>query len=232
MLFHLDKGHILQFGTTTPAKFTQPIFHPLLFVDKEKYFGVLINSSGTPSRQVSRAVMKGNQVLGQPLRVLSYRDCYTFIRLYKSYVRPHLEYCVEAWSPWLQPDIDLLENLQKRALKSVSCLTGSHEDKLRQLKTYSLKDRRIRGDMVETYKLLHHIEDVEPSTYFSNSAANHAYGTRQAVTVSEDGSTASPSYKLFRGPSRLDHRANFFSQRIFFIWEQSSAINSELLISQ
>ena len=53
-------------------------------------------------------------------------------------------------------------------------LSGSYEEKLNELKMYSLKDHRTRGDMIETYKIVHRIEDVDP-------AANHA--TRQAVSV-------------------------------------------------
>jgi len=112
----------------------------------------IINSSATPSRQVHAAAMKGNQVLGQLLRTFTYRDRHTFVRLYQQYVRPHLEYCVQAWSPWLQQDIDLLENVQRRAVRSISGLSGSYEEKLKELKMYSLKDRRTRGDMIETYK--------------------------------------------------------------------------------
>ena len=56
-------------------------------------------------------------VLGQMARAFSYRDKCTWIRLYKQYVRPHLEYAVQAWSPWTDEDIDLIESVQKRAVK-------------------------------------------------------------------------------------------------------------------
>ena len=159
--------------------------------------------------------MKGNQVLGQLLQTFTYRDRHTFVRLYQQYVRPHLEYCVQAWSPWLQQDIDLLENVQRRAVRSISGLSGSYEEKLKELKMYSLKDRRTRGDMIETYKIVHRIEDVDPSAYFTFPAANHA--TRQAVSVTEDG-TVLPWYGLQKGPSRLELRAQFFTQRVINNW--------------
>ena len=218
MLFNLDKCHILHFGNNNPQNTYTIDDQPLLHVDEEKDLGVLITSCCTPSRQASAAAIKGYQVLGQLLRTFTFRDRYTFVRLYEQYVRPHLEYCVQAWSPWLQQDIDILENVQRRAVKSVSGLTGSYEEKLRQLKMYSLFDRRTRGDMIETYKILHQIENVEPTYFFSISSAKHTHGTRQAVTVSEDGSSTSPTLGLVKGRSRLELRSNFFSQRVVNKW--------------
>ena len=206
MLFNLDKCHVLHFGNTNPRKTYTINDHPLLPVDEEKDLGIIINSSCTPSRQVSTAAMKGNQVLGQLLRAFTYRDRCTFIRLYQQYVRPHLEYCVQAWSPWLQQDIDLLENVQRRAVRAVSGLTGTYEEKLKQLNMTTLKERRIRGDMIETYKIVQGIEDVEVSTFFSISSSNHNHATRQAVAVTDDGDTTE-SYGLLKGPSRLDIRS-------------------------
>ena len=214
MLFNFDKCHVLQFGSTNPRNTYTINGHELLHVE-EKDLGVLINSSDTPSRQVHAAAMKGNQVLGQLLRTFTYRDRHTFVRLYQQYVRPHLEYFVQAWSPWLQQDIDLLENVQRRAMRSISGLSGSYEEKLKELKMYSLKDRRNRGDMIETYKIVHRIEDVNPSAYFTFPAAYHA--TRQAVSVREDG-TVLPTYGLQKGPSRLELRAQFFTQRVINNW--------------
>ena len=169
MLFNLDKCHVLHFGNTNARHDYHINGYPLLHVDKEKDLGVIIDSTCTPSKQVSAAALKGNQVLGQLLRTFTYRDRYTFIKLYKQYVRPHLECCIQAWSPWLQQDVDLLENVQKRAVKAISGLTGTYEEKLKSLKMLSLEDRRRRGDMIETFKLVHGFENVDSSKFFSFS---------------------------------------------------------------
>ena len=49
------------------------------------------------------------QVLGQIARAFTYRDKVHFIKLYKVYVRCHLDYAVQSWSPYLQQDINVLE---------------------------------------------------------------------------------------------------------------------------
>ncbi len=47
------------------------------------------------------------------------------LRLYKQYVRPHLEYASPAWSQWLEADKEVLEKIQKRAVNMVSGLKAS-----------------------------------------------------------------------------------------------------------
>ena len=65
-----------------------------------------------------------------------------------------MEYCVQAWSPWTVADIELLENVQKRAVRMTSGLKGvTYEEKLTELGLMSLADRRTRGDMIETWKI-------------------------------------------------------------------------------
>ena len=63
-------------------------------------------------------------MLGQIYRAVSYRDAKTFLKLYKVYVRPHLEYAVTSWSPWEVGDKETLEKVQRRALGMVSNLRG------------------------------------------------------------------------------------------------------------
>ena len=61
--------------------------------------GVLTTTDLKPSKQCSAAAGKANGVLGQISRGVKYRDKKTFIQRYKVFVRPHLEYCIQAWSP-------------------------------------------------------------------------------------------------------------------------------------
>ena len=75
-------------------------------------------------------------------------DIDDFQIIYKTYIRPHLEYCIQAWSPHLVKDIDILENVQKAATTLVPKL------RLQKLGITTLKDRRERDDMIEVYKLI------------------------------------------------------------------------------
>ena len=52
---------------------------------------------------------KGNQILGLIRRNIVYKEKELIIPLYKTIVRPHLEYCIQAWRPYRKKDIDILE---------------------------------------------------------------------------------------------------------------------------
>ena len=217
MLFNFEKCHVLHLGPNNPCHVYTMDGHVVSAVEEEKDLGIYISNTCTPSKHVAAAAMKANQILGQMLRAFTYRDKYHFINLYKQYVRPHLECCVQAWSPWLQQDIDLLEKVQQRAVNAVSGLTGSYADKLSQIKLLSLLDRRLRGDMIQTYKIVHEIDDVNASDFFTFSNTQHGHATRQAATVTDD-MVVMQSLGLSQQRCNLELRRNFFTQRVVAPW--------------
>ena len=104
MIFNSSKCHMLHLGNNN-KKFRYVMGGQVLdSVESEKDVGVMIHQSLKPSLQCIKAAEKANQVLGQLSRGVTYRDKQTFLRLYAVYVRPHLEYAVASWSPWLQSD--------------------------------------------------------------------------------------------------------------------------------
>jgi len=67
----------------------------------------------------------------------------------------YLDYCSYVWSPYRKYDIDDLEKVQKRATKLLPELKGrNYVDRLKACKLPTLHYRRIRGDMIETYKIV------------------------------------------------------------------------------
>ena len=119
-------------------------------------------------------------------------------------VRCHLEYAVQAWNPWLQKDKDLLEAVQRRAVRMVSGLEGKdYLDRLKEVGLTTLEARRERGDMIETWKILTGKENVNPASWFQ-MASEGDQTTRQA----------SHPLNLYRPQwARLDMRNNYFSAR-------------------
>ena len=86
---------------------------------KEKDLGVTMNANMKVSEQCTIASYKGNQVLGMIRRNITYKEKSLIIPLYKAIVRPHLEYCIQAWNQHLRKDVDLLEKIQRRATKLI-----------------------------------------------------------------------------------------------------------------
>ena len=176
MQFNASKCSVMHFGKTNPQfSYTMGGYAPAGVVlnasTEEKDVGVIIHNSLKPAKQCAKAASKANQILGQMMRAFHYRDKYTWIRLYKTYVRCHLEYSVQAWNPWSQADINLLEGVQKRALRAVSGLEStSYEERLVECGLTTLVERRRRGDMIETWKILHGAENVDKKTWFTMAA--------------------------------------------------------------
>jgi len=75
-------------------------------------------------------------------------------------VRSHLDYCSSVWSPYMKKDIE--EKVQKRATKILPQLKHmNYSDRLKACKLPTLHCRRIRGDMIETYKIMTGKYDME-----------------------------------------------------------------------
>ena len=71
------------------------------------------------SKQCNTAANKAMSVLGMIKRSFSHISIESFKILYNTYVRPHLEYCVQIWNPYLKKDIECIEKIQRRATKLV-----------------------------------------------------------------------------------------------------------------
>ena len=79
----------------------------------------------------------------------------TFIVIYKSMVRSHLDYCCSVWANYKEGDIEALEKLQKKATKLLYSLRHlSYPHRLKACNLTTLHYRQIKGDMIETYKIV------------------------------------------------------------------------------
>ena len=95
------------------------------------------------SIQCSKAAKKAMSVLGMIKRTFPYLDRESFILLYNTYVRAHLEYCVQVWNPYRKEDILCLEKVQRRATKTVYELKHlEYDERLHRLDLYTLQYRR------------------------------------------------------------------------------------------
>ena len=100
-------------------------------------------------------------------RGVSYKSAEIISKPYRSYVRTHLEYCIQVMSPMNVKDADILEGNQRRATKMIPSLrTLSYEERLKRLGMFSLDARESRFDMIEVFKIIHGIEKVNLGKLF------------------------------------------------------------------
>ena len=100
----------------------------------QKDLGVIVTETLLLEKQCAEGARKADALLGMIRRLFEDLDASSFRILYKSYVRPHLEYCVQAWSPYLRKDKSMLEKVQRRVTRLMKWSKRlSHEDRIKCL---------------------------------------------------------------------------------------------------
>ena len=125
-------------------------------------------------------------------------------------MRPHLDYCAPAYSPWTKGDKDILENVQRKAIGMVTNFKGrTYEEKLAEAGMVTLEARRLRGDLLQAYRVLNGVDDVDPKKWFTMTQDRNG-----AMSTRHTGGTLN----VERGEGNGDVRRNFWSQRVVEPW--------------
>lgn len=201
--FNSEKCKVMHIGKHNPGCEYHMAGETLQTTTGEKDLGIYITPDLKAKTQVAKAAAKANSMLGRIRNSFTFMDSDMLLALYKTLVRPHMEYCIQAWSPYLRKDIDTLEKVQRRATKLVPALRDlPYEERLETLGLTTLENRRVRGDMLETYKILNGYENVDYTQFFQ-LAPKHGNIT-----------TRGHSLKLQKIRYRTQKRGNFFDARI------------------
>ena len=157
--FNLDKCFVIHVGNANPRNVYSFHGSELKSTLKEKDLGVLFNEKFDFTDAISTYVSKAKSVLFWVTRNIISREPDVMLKAYKSIVRPHLEYCCQAWSPnarhgnWkLIMEIESVQRTFSRLVKGMDSL--SYHERLKKLGLTTLLERRMRGDLIETFKIL------------------------------------------------------------------------------
>ena len=208
MLFNVEKCKTLHIGTHN-LHYDYFIGDNLLDSTKEENdLGVLINPALSCSKHCARAAKRATCILGQIKRTFTYKSATVVKKLYTSLVRPRLEYCTQACRPWLQQDVNLLESVQRRMTRLIPGWADkyTYEQRLRKLHLTTLETRRLRADLIEVFKMINQMDNVNLSDFFQINCNN----------------TRGHEYKFQKTRARLDIRKYSFSSRVVNEWNNLS----------
>ena len=178
--FHPDKCHLLTLGKIENIMYCHRYQVGGTEIDhtfEEKDLGVVIDSELTFADHIVQKVKKANSIVGIIRRSFASLPKHTFVKLFTAFVRPHLEYGQPIWSPHLRKYIKLIEDVQIRATKLVDGF-GKMEyyERLKKLKLPTLAYRRLRGDMIETYKHFHKYDSsILPPSFCPRNRPSRAH---------------------------------------------------------
>ena len=165
--------------------------------------GVIVDDELKFHKQTAAAVKKANTILGLARKSFAVLDSNTVPVLYKSIVRPYLEYGNVIWGPFFKNDITAVEKVQRRATKVVPELKDHpYDTRLCALKLPSLLHRRSKGYMIYTYKIITDKMNIHKEDLFQMSHLR----------------TQGHQFKFFKKHAKRLTRINTFSRRIVNDW--------------
>ena len=142
---------------------------------------------------------------GLLVRTMDFKCPSVLVPLYISKVRPLLEYGNVVWCPYKKKDIKIIEKVQQHFTKYITGMYNlSYSERLARLKLPSLEYRRIRGDFIETYKILNNLHD--PKT------------TKSLLTLDKNSLTRSHNFKLTKFRVNFKPYQMFYTNRIVNRW--------------
>ena len=176
-------------------------------VESEKDLGVTFDKNLKFRKHINQIVSKANSRLGLIKRNISNLSPIVFLPLYKSLVRPLLEYCSSVWNPTLMMDYDEIEKVQRRATKLVANLSAlKYQDRLKNLKLDSLAFRRRRCDIIQVFKMFKGIDRIDIEEFFTLNV----------------GPTRGHSLKISKPRVATSLRQNSFTIRVINDWNSLS----------
>ncbi|BHF78270.1 hypothetical protein SprV_0602138300 [Sparganum proliferum] len=205
--FNEKKCNILRVGRARSPNHMAYCLHgiPLQEVDSQKDLGVWITTSLKPSLHCTKIAKSAMSVLYLVKRTFSAFDEDCFAKVFRTFVRPQLEFAIQAWRPWTAKDISILERVQRRATKLVAG-QGSlpYATRLTNLDLFPLSYRQLRGDLIQTFRIIRGQDcSLVPGDFFELATTTNLRGHQ---------------FKLRVTGARLDTRKFFFSNRVIEAW--------------
>lgn len=197
-----------------------------------KDLGIIMDSKLNFIKHVDKITSHAYKILGFIIRSgREFKDPNTLIHLFKTLVRPILEYCSIIWSPYTQGLVDEVERIQRKFCKFVSYFMytkGVHlstEEVYRHFKLDSLKNRRTVVDLIFFYKVINgQIQSPEIRNQYE--LIKPRSGLRSTRLLNS--AITSKNY-VYHGPkNRITNLVNKYNSEIDFFMDSVSRFTSKV----
>ena len=163
-----------------------------------KDLGIILDDNLRFWNHIINKVNKANQIMGKNRRTMVHLNKHNFILLYKSLVLPHLEYGNVVWSPFLESDITLIENFQRKTTRYAPDINKlEYQEWLEALNLPTLQCRRFRADMIKTYKITHGYFEENCVKHLFEMKSTNARGHLYAIKIRYSNTTIRRNYSAF-----------------------------------
>jgi ribonuclease P/MRP protein subunit RPP40 len=203
MPFNVSKCKVMHIGRKNVKEEYVIMNQVIPKTQEEKDLGVFFSDSFKPSLNCKKASKSANKIVGMIGRNISTRHVEGMMILYKTLVRPILDYCIPVWRPHSLKDVMMIEKVQKRYTKMIEgCKRKTYEQRLSKLGITSLADRHYRADMIQVFKVLKNGRNIYPEFFLE---LNERPGRKNSM-------------KLIKKRSNLDICKYSFTSRVVDPW--------------
>ena len=206
MKLNKEKCYILHLGANNPHYTYELKGLELKAVNQHKDLGLIVSSDLKWATHIAQTVKRANSLIYLVQRAFSNTSVDMISKIYKSFIRPKLEYAHSIYCPYYVGDIELMERVQRRVTRMPLELRGvAYEERLEKFRLPTLRQRRLRGDLIETYKILSsgYSEEINLSSMYQHNTNEHLRGH---------------SKKLSKEKCATLVRKNFLTNRVVYQW--------------
>ena len=157
--FNENKFELIKFGFDEDlkgqTKYTNPRGNNIEEKSKVKDLGITIENNLSFNEHIDNVVSKCRQISGFIFRTFSTRNINAMLTLYKSYIQPHMDYCVQLWYPHKISELQKLEGIQRTFTDKIEGLQDlNYWQRLEKLNLYSVHRRYERYIIIYIWKVL------------------------------------------------------------------------------
>ena len=186
---------------------------PIPKTNHVKDLGLIISSDLKWNTYVSQISLKANRLSHLIFKTFSSKNLNLYKNIFKTYIRPILEYNANIWTSTSISNIKIIENTQRKFTKIVSKKLNikfdSYKHRLEIWNLETLEYRRLKLDLILLYKILNDLISINPDDNFHKSHFYQHHNLRRHNLC----------LKTHNIP-KSNIRNNFFSVQIIQLWNQ------------